>query len=484
MAKKKTKSKTKTATGKKQATPTAKIIAKKPIQIQPHKPAGKGLGIVIVGSQWGDEGKGKIVDVLSERVDLVVRYQGGNNAGHTVVVGERKFKLHTLPSGVVRGKRSLVGAGVVVDLRDLMRELMELEKTGVSVDEKVLGIDARCQLIMPWHNLLDASSEGRAENGNKIGTTMRGIGPAYEDRAGRRGIRFEDLLSEEELKQKIRRLAVEKILVAKALGASDADIRFTPESVAQEYSVLSRMFAKYLCDVSSEVNDALASGKRVLFEGAQGTLLDNDFGTYPFVTSSHPIAGGVCSGVGAAASSINRVEAIVKAYTTRVGEGPFPTELTEDTGKRIREKGGEFGTTTGRPRRTGWLDVPLLRYANSLNGFTSLHITKLDVLGGMPELKICTGYDVNGKKAEKAPVLQKELSVAKPVYETMPGFENKSREEWMAVAKEGNKKGLDALPANAKKYVEKVQELLGVPVISVSVGPDRQAIIELKGFLK
>ncbi len=484
MANKKTKPKPKAIAAKARPknTPAKNVaggLAKKQAEIQAQKQSATGL--VIVGSQWGDEGKGKIVDVLSERVDLVVRYQGGNNAGHTVVVGEKKFKLHTLPSGVVRGKRSLVGAGVVVDPRDLMKELLDLEKGGVKVDEKVLGIDARCQVIMPWHNLLDSIGEARAEGaGRKIGTTGRGIGPAYEDRAGRRGIRFEDFLDEAQMKGKIRKLCEEKISIARALGVSDSEIRFSSESVVQEYAVLSRMFAKYLCDASSEVNSAVSAGKRVLFEGAQGTLLDNDFGTYPFVTSSHPIAGAACTGIGTPASSITRVEAIVKAYTTRVGEGPFPTELLDDTGRHIREKGGEFGTTTGRPRRTGWLDVPLLRYAHSLNGFTGLHVTKLDVLGGLPELQVCVGYEAGGKLSENAPFLQKDLASAKPVYETLEGFENLTRDEWMAVTK----KGFEALPQNAKKYVRRLEQLVGVPVISVSVGPDRDAIIELDGFLK
>ncbi|HCL81027.1 MAG TPA: adenylosuccinate synthase [Nitrospiraceae bacterium] len=474
MANKKTKPKPKAIAAKARPknTPAKNVaggLAKKQAEIQAQKQSATGL--VIVGSQWGDEGKGKIVDVLSERVDLVVRYQGGNNAGHTVVVGEKKFKLHTLPSGVVRGKRSLVGAGVVVDPRDLMKELLDLEKGGVKVDEKVLGIDARCQVIMPWHNLLDSIGEARAEGaGRKIGTTGRGIGPAYEDRAGRRGIRFEDFLDEAQMKGKIRKLCEEKISIARALGVSDSEIRFSSESVVQEYAVLSRMFAKYLCDASSEVNSAVSAGKRVLFEGAQGTLLDNDFGTYPFVTSSHPIAGAACTGIGTPASSITRVEAIVKAYTTRVGEGPFPTELKDSLGEALRQKGGEFGATTGRPRRCGWLDILILKHAIRINGLTGLAITKLDILDGFDKLKICVGYKYKGKRYTEFPKEIDVLNNCTPVYETVEGW----KESTLGI------KDFNRLPANAKKYIRTIEKMLDIKVHIISTGQKRDEIIVLK----
>ncbi len=444
-----------------------------------------GLGIVIVGAQFGDEGKGKIVDTLTEKVSVVVRYQGGNNAGHTVVIGGKEFRLHTIPSGILQGKKSLIGNGVVVDPRALMAEMIELEKGGIEVREGVFGIDPRAHIVMPWHIMADIASEMQktSSGGKKIGTTGKGIGPTYEDKASRSGIRFEDLVDEKTLKEKIHALfPLKKSLLSSQFGVDWNELEFDEQKIFNEYLELGKKLAKYKTDVSLEVNDAIDSGQNVLFEGAQGALLDNDLGTYPFVTSSHPIAGGACTGTGVSPLKISRVEAVVKAYSTRVGEGPLPTELSDETGEFIRSRGHEFGTTTGRPRRVGWFDVPMVKRSCLYNGFTGIHLTKVDVLEGLGKIKIATHYLHKGKKLKLFPIELKVLQEVEPVYEEFDGFEQLSKEQWRKVVSDGEKKGLAALPENARVYVERLQELVGTPLLSVNVGPDRRDIIKLEGF--
>ncbi len=403
---------------------------------------------IIVGAQFGDEGKGKLVDVISKKADVVVRYQGGNNAGHTVVVGSKTFKLHLIPSGIIHKKRSLIGAGVQIDPEVLYGEIKALEKNGIFVSS-LLGIDFRAQIIMPWHKLMDGVK------GGKIGTTKRGIGPSYADRTAREGIRFEALLMPKEFKKKVKEIYGEKKKILQLYG-----VKIEPESkIVKKYLKLGKKLKKYLCDVSLEINN---NNKRILMEGAQGTLLDNDFGTYPYVTSSHPIAGGAIIGVGFGPKEVTSVEGVVKAYTTRVGNGPFPTELKNRTGDIIREKGNEFGTTTGRPRRVGWLDIPLLRLSNTLNGFDGIHLTKLDVLVDLKKIKIADYYVYKGEKYKVLSLREEFVKKAKPHYIIMNGF---TTEEVVT------------LKGNALKYVEKIEKLLKLPVLSVSIGPERAQII-------
>ncbi|MFA6048626.1 MAG: adenylosuccinate synthase [Candidatus Micrarchaeia archaeon] len=444
-----------------------------------------GLGLVVLGAQFGDEGKGKIVDTLTEKAGVVVRYQGGNNAGHTVVVGGKEFRLHTIPSGILHGKKSLIGNGVVVDPRALCAEMAELEKNGVPVRRGVFGIDPRVHIVMPWHILSDVASETAIAkaNGRKIGTTGKGIGPTYEDKAARIGIRFEDLLDETSLREKIHSVFKrKKDALIHVFGVEWQEFVLDEQKIFSDYLALGKKLAPYKADVSLEVNSALDAGKNVLFEGAQGTFLDNDLGTYPFVTSSHPVAGGACTGTGTSPLRISRIEGVVKAYTTRVGGGPFPTELSGELAERIREQGHEYGTTTGRPRRVGWFDAPMLRRAQMYNGFTGMHLTKIDVLEGVDPLKIAVSYSCAGGKSELFPIEQKDVLQCKPVYIEMDGFDRMPIEEWREVAKKSAKKGLDALPENAKKYALKLEKLVGVPLLSVNVGPDRRDIIKLKGF--
>ena len=401
-------------------------------------------GTVVIGSQFGDEGKGKVTDFLSDKADLVVRYQGGNNAGHTVVVNNETLKFHLLPSGVVQGKRILIAAGVVLDPRVLKQEIRELGSKKID-----LGIDPRTHIIMPWHNLLD---EGREESRSKtkIGTTKRGIGPAYADKAERIGIRFEDLVDKNRLAEKIREVfPVKKAILEKVYNLK---VPFDENSVLEEYSKLGELFKPMLSDVSLEVTSAIDS-KNIVFEGAQGTFLDNDFGTYPFVTSSHPISGGVSIGVGMPLNKINRIIGIVKAYTTRVGFGPFLTEQENDVGKHLTEKGNEFGTTTGRQRRVGWLDLPMLRTSMRLNGFTELAITKLDVLSGLDKVKICTSYTVGEKEIMFFPYSNKGIENAKENYAEFEGFEITGKE-----------KQFEELDEKARKYLDFIEKEIGAPI--------------------
>jgi len=407
---------------------------------------------IITGLQWGDEGKGKITDYYAEDVDYVVRFQGGNNAGHTVIVGDTTFKFHLLPSGVVQGKRCCIGAGVVLDPKILLKELNDL---GKEVD---LVIDPRTQIIMPYHILLDTLGEGK-KGELKIGTTGRGIGPCYSDRCSRIGVRFDELCDEEALKEKLDRVfQLKKRIIEDAYGTK---MDFTKEDVFKEYSELGKKLSKYLGDVSLEIHDAIKSKKNVLFEGAQGTFLDNDFGTYPYVTSSHPISAGMFTGVGLGIFNVDRITGIAKAYTTRVGDGPFPTELDGSLGEAIRKKGDEFGTTTGRPRRVGWLDLNILRTAKRLNGYTEIALTKLDVLNGLDELKIATSYEVNGEKTLEFPSNLKDIGAAKVNYEVLKGFDFEEVSNY------------SDLPKEARDYVEFIEKELDSPVKIVSIGPER-----------
>ncbi len=417
-------------------------------------------GTVIIGSQWGDEGKGKVTDFYGETADLVVRYQGGNNAGHTVVVGDRKMKFHLLPSGIMRAKHVFIGAGVVIDPRVLKKELENLEKIGKEVH---LTIDPRAHIIFPWHNLEDGAQENE-HGGEKIGTTGRGIGPAYADKCYRTGIRFEDLINEKRLKQKVEKVyPFKKKLLEKTFGVK---IKETADEIFNQYNELGKEFLQYVGDVSLEVNEALDSGKNVMFEGAQGTFLDNDFGTYPYVTSSHPISGGVATGVGMAINKISRIIGIVKAYTTRVGEGPFPTELTGRVGDDLREKGQEYGTTTGRPRRVGWLDIPLLRTSMRLNGFTEIALTKLDVLSGFEKLKVAISYSHSGKTFDYFPYSMRSVEKAQVQYREFEGF-----------TLSGKEKKFKDLPKSAQNYIKFIEEKMGVPIKLVSLGPERSQTI-------
>ncbi len=415
-------------------------------------------GTVIVGAQFGDEGKGKVTDFCADKTDIVVRYQGGNNAGHTVVVGEEVLKFHLLPSGVVHGKRILIGAGVVLDPRVLKQEISGLRGRKIN-----LGIDPRTHIIMPWHNLLDEGRES-ARGATKIGTTKRGIGPCYADKAERTGIRFEDLVDEKKLREKINEFfPVKKAILEKVYGIK---VPFDEGGVFDEYAALGKEFRPLLSDVSLEVSEALDKKHSILFEGAQGTFLDNDFGTYPFVTSSHPISGGVCVGVGIPFSKINRIIGIVKAYTTRVGFGPFPTELTDSAGKHLTEKGQEFGTTTGRQRRVGWLDLPMLRTSMRLNGFTELSITKLDVLSGLDKIKVAKSYNVGEKEIMFFPYSNKGIEKAVPNYVEFAGFEITGKE-----------KKYSQLSAGTRKYLQFIEKEIGAPIKLVSVGPGREETI-------
>ncbi|MFH1391916.1 MAG: adenylosuccinate synthase [Candidatus Diapherotrites archaeon] len=414
-------------------------------------------GTVIIGSQFGDEGKGKVTDFYGNNADLVVRYQGGNNAGHTVVIGNRILKFHLLPSGVAQGKRILIGAGVVLDPRVLKKEIENFK------DKVDLGIDPRTHIIMPWHNLED---EGREDSRGKtkIGTTKRGIGPAYADKAQRVGIRFEDLVDKNRLAEKIRDIfQVKKAILEKVY---ELKLPFDENSVLEEYSKLGKLFKPMLSDVSLEVCTALDQGKNVLFEGAQGTFLDNDFGTYPFVTSSHPISGGVSTGVGMPLNKIERIIGIVKAYTTRVGFGPFPTELKDEIGNHLVEKGNEFGTTTGRKRRVGWLDLPMMKTSMRLNGFSEIAITKLDVLSGLEKIKVCTSYTVGDKKIDLFPYSNKGLENAVANYEEFDGFKITGKE-----------KNYSELDENARKYLDFIEKGIGAPIKLVSIGPEREETI-------
>ena len=417
--------------------------------------------IVVMGAQWGDEGKGKIVDLLTRECDVVVRFQGGNNAGHTLVVAGKTFILHLIPSGILHAdKQCLIGNGVVLDPAVFCLELDNLMAKGVDVGPQRIMLSKKTHLIMPYHRALDAAREIAKSKETKIGTTGRGIGPCYEDKAARTGIRAADLADFELLRGKIQHALVEKnFLLEKLYNAAPLD----PEAVFQDMACMAPRLLPYLGDVSSAIQTASNSGKSILFEGAQGTLLDIDHGTYPFVTSSNTVAGNAAAGTGCSPRHIDRVVAVVKAYTTRVGSGPFPTELTDHIGDHLQAVGHEFGATTGRKRRCGWLDAVGLREAMRLNGPTDIALTKLDVLSGLDELKICTDYAYNGLTLEYPPQEENGLDRVAPRYETLPGWKQDI----------GHARAWTDLPPQAQAYILRIETLLETPISIVSVGPDR-----------
>ncbi|MBE0467251.1 MAG: adenylosuccinate synthase [Candidatus Desulforudis sp.] len=418
--------------------------------------------VVLVGAQWGDEGKGKLTDYMAEEADVVVRYQGGNNAGHTVVTGGREFKLHLVPSGILHPEKvCVIGNGVVIDPAVLRRELEMLGESGWSL--ATLYISERAHLIMPYHRRLDELEEEN-RNGCCIGTTRRGIGPAYTDKYARDGIRMVDLLEKDA--QRLKKIVARKCRFMEKLYDSRD---FNPEEVVREYLGHAAHFRPYVRDTSLLVYDAVQAGRNVLFEGAQGTLLDVDHGTYPYVTSSNPTAAAAAVGSGVGPRVIDHVIGVTKAYTTRVGEGPFPTELEDGTGQCLRQAGREFGTTTGRPRRCGWLDAVVLRYAARVNGLDYLAVTKLDVLSGLPMLRICRAYNSRGREIRDFPSRVSDLAEYVPVYEELPGWS----EDLTGV------RSLNELPGAARGYLERLSELAGVPVGLVSVGPGREQTLAL-----
>ena len=418
--------------------------------------------IVVIGAQWGDEGKGKIVDMLSAESDLIVRFQGGNNAGHTIKVDGRETILHLIPSGILHeGKTCLIGNGVVLDPEVFLREVDALAAKGVDVSPARLGISPKTHLILPYHKVIDQAREAKRA-GKKIGTTGRGIGPCYEDKAARIGVRAGDLARPDLLREKVRFALLEKNVLLRELYKFDP---VDEESVLAPLLEQAARLTPYLTDVSAAIAAAQAGGKVVLFEGAQGIHLDIDHGTYPFVTSSNTVAGSAAAGSGIGPRLLDRIVGIVKAYTTRVGSGPFPTELEDDTGSYLRAQGHEFGATTGRPRRCGWLDAVVLRETVRLNSLTEIALTKLDVLRGLPALRICVAYELDGKRLDYMPQGEGELAQVTPVYEEMPGFE----EDISACT------AFAQLPETVRRYVERIEELTGVHIGIVSVGPDRHA---------
>ncbi|MGM0379982.1 MAG: adenylosuccinate synthase [Bacillota bacterium] len=418
--------------------------------------------LVIVGSQWGDEGKGKVIDYLSKKANVVVRGQGGNNAGHTVVVEDKKYALHLIPSGILyKDTINVIGNGVVFDPKGFLEEITSLREADIDVSK--IKISKRAHVVLPYHKTLDALSE-EAKGKDKIGTTKKGIGPCYMDKVERSGIRVCDLIHLDIFKKKLKKQVEKKNKIIKEIYNSEL-LDF--EKIFDEYKEYSKKIKKFVADTTVVVNDACKKDKKVLFEGAQGSLLDIDLGTYPYVTSSHPTAGGFPVGSGIGPNKIESVLGIVKAYTTRVGKGPFVTELHGDIGEKIRVAGNEFGTTTGRPRRCGWLDTVLVNYSKRINGMTSISLMLLDVLSGLDELKICTGYDYNGEIITDYPASLEVLKECKPVYETLDGWD----EDITKVEK------YDDLPKNAKKYVERIEKLTGLPVDIVSIGPKRKQTI-------
>jgi adenylosuccinate synthase len=412
---------------------------------------------VIVGAQWGDEGKGKIVDLLAQEADVVCRYQGGPNAGHTIIAGGETWKIRQIPSGVLSGKVSVIGAGCVVDPKVFLDEIDHLESRGVSTD--AVRLSGNAHLIMPWHVAIDQASERRLGR-LQIGTTRRGIGPAYADKASRIGIRVQDVLDPKILREKIEVALAEKNVWLERVYEVEP---FELEQVAGSHAEYARRLAPYIADTSLLVDEALHEGRHVLFEGAQGTLLDLDHGTYPFVTSSNPVASGAATGIGIGPNRLDEIVGVAKAYVTRVGEGPFPSEIEGGRQEQVRELGGEYGTVTGRERRCGWLDLVALRYAVRLNGITSLALTKLDVLSAFPEIPVCVRYLLpDGTETPHFPAHQSDFHHCRPVYETLDGWEQPVEEE---------------LPSAARRYVEFVEAELGVPVTLVGTGRERERVL-------
>jgi len=416
--------------------------------------------VVIIGTQWGDEGKGKIVDFLTEKCDYVVRFQGGCNAGHTVVVDNEKYILHLIPSGILhKNKKCIIGNGVVLDPAGLLQEIETLRKKGIEIDNN-LYISKNCHLIMPYHIAI----EEQAEKKKKIGTTKRGIGPCYTDKIARNGVRMVDLLYPEILRNKINaNLEIINFLLANLYNAKPLQ----EQAIFNQYLEYAEKLKQYIADADIMINDAIDAGKNILFEGAQGTLLDIDHGTYPYVTSSNTIAGGACTGAGVSPRKINKIIGIVKAYTTRVGEGPFPTEIKEELGEKIRQKGGEYGATTGRPRRCGWLDLIVLKHSVRINGFTGIAITKLDILDGIEKLKVCVGYKYKDSIIEDFPKELQILQNCEPVYEELPGWKDST----------AGIKDYEKLPENAKRYLQFIEDFLKIKIQIISTGQKRDEII-------
>lgn len=422
--------------------------------------------IAVIGAQWGDEGKGKIVDLLAERFDVVVRYQGGHNAGHSVQIGDRSFVLHLLPSGVVHeGKTCVLGNGMVIDPKAFFEEADRLSGQGIQITPERVKVSSRAHLILPYHRALDHTSEERLGN-ERVGTTLRGIGPAYEDKAGRRGIRVADALVPEVLRSRIERNLEDANRIIEAYGGQPLEA----EAIISDTTAMVERLAPFITDTSHFLNQAAARGETILLEGAQATLLDVDHGTYPFVTSSSTVIGGAMIGTGLAPKHLTGVLGIVRTYTTRVGEGPFPTEMLEseaELGQLIRERGREYGASTGRPRRCGWFDAFATRYAAEINGFTSVALTKLDVLDALDEIKVCVGYELDGKKCESMPAVSQDIRRVTPVYETLPGWKSQT----LGIT------DLGELPRYAREYVNFLSNHIGVEIGLVSTGPERRQTI-------
>jgi adenylosuccinate synthase len=422
--------------------------------------------IAVIGAQWGDEGKGKIVDLLAERFDVVVRYQGGHNAGHSVQIGDKSFVLHLLPSGIVHeGKTCVLGNGMVIDPKAFFEEADRLMAQGVSVTPERVKVSSRAHLILPYHRALDHTSEERLGN-EKVGTTLRGIGPAYEDKAGRRGLRVADALVPEVMRSRIERNLEDANRIIVAYGGEPLEAK----SIIDETTAMIERLAPFVTDTTHFLNVAAARGRTILLEGAQATLLDVDHGTYPFVTSSSTVIGGALVGTGLAPKHLTGVLGIVRTYTTRVGEGPFPTEMLEseaELGQLIRERGREYGASTGRPRRCGWFDAFATRYAAEINGFSSVALTKLDVLDALDEIKVCVGYNLTGKKCESLPSVSQDLRRVEPVYETLPGWKSST----LGIT------DLSELPRFAREYINFLSNHIGVEIGLVSTGPERSQTI-------
>jgi len=420
---------------------------------------------VVVGTQWGDEGKGKVIDLLSENADVVVRYQGGNNAGHTIVIDNAQFVFHLVPSGILRGKKCVLGAGVVIDPRALIEEINELRSRGIKITNRNLLISRDAHIIMPYHKLSEQITEEREHS--RLGTTRRGIGPTYVDKMARAGIKMSDLINRKVFLEKLSWHLKDINLVFRRIYGRRG---FSLKRILKEYLEYGKFFKGYVADTSAIVNKAIESKKNVLFEGAQGTLLDVDFGTYPFITSSNTVAGGACTGAGVGPTKIDEVIGVAKAYTTRVGDGPFPTELTQKSKQEaMRIRGKEYGATTGRPRRCGWFDAVAVRYSARINGLDKLAITKLDVLDDLPRIKICVAYKYRNKILKDFPTEIEIISKVKPIYEEVNGWQHDITEI----------KKFQSLPVNARKYLKRLSELVGVEIFLVSVGPRRSQTIFL-----
>ncbi len=423
--------------------------------------------VVISGAQWGDEGKGKIVDYLAQQADTVVRFQGGSNAGHTVSVGGEEYKLRLLPSGILyKGTLCIIGNGVVVDPQCLLEEIDNMQARGV--DTSGIRLSNRAHVVMPWHKLIDELNETQ-RGANKIGTTKRGIGPCYIDKADRIGIRVCDLIDRDEFAAKVQSVVgMKNLLLQKVYNHAPLDA----EGIIREYEGYAARLRPFVCDTITLLNAEVDAGKKILFEGAQATMLDIDYGTYPYVTSSHPISGGVGIGAGIAPKKIDKVVGVVKAYCTRVGEGPFPTEQLNAIGDKLREAGHEFGTVTGRPRRTGWLDACVVKYAGQLSGTDYMAVTRLDILDGFDEIKMCTAYKIGGEIINEIPASLKVLAKVEPVYETFAGWKTDI----------SNVRRYEDLPANARRYLERMAEVTGIALGIVSVGPNRDQTIVLENI--